>query len=348
MADYHEILEIPTLIQTLESFPQDSSYLTDSFSTEGTKFETEEVEIRTKKGNRPLAPYVSELLPGKVIARGKWSAKTFKPAMLRPSRIISKHDLKVAGVNETLINPKSPAERYEDLIIQDLADLKASIHRRKVQQLAQIMFTGKTEQIGEGVSQILDWEFENIEILSGTSSFADDSFDVVGYLTQKKLDVMKGSGLSTRKVLATFEVAQRIVTHPTLLALIDAKKETLDVGNLNQQVDGLPNGVIYHGYLRQAALHIWSYTNSYTDEAGNEVDYIPEGTLAMLPDGEPFRFDYGAIEVMDDEGNVKYADTDMYPQVFTQKRPIKRELELLSKPLCIPENVNGWYVVKAM
>lgn len=348
MANIHDVLEIPTLIQVLESFPLDSSYLLDSFASEGDIFETEEIEIRTKKGNRPLAPYVNELLPGKVVLRGQWSSKNYRPALLKPMRVITRHDLKVRQSNETVINPKSPEERYEDLIIQDLADLKESIKRRKVQQLAEIMFTGKTIQIGEGVSQQLDWEFDNIEVLSGSSSFADDSFDVVGYLTQKKLEVMRGSGISIRKVLATFDLAQRIVTHPTVLALIDAKKETLDVGNLNQQVDGLPDGVIYHGYLRQAALHIWSYTNSYTDENGNDVDYIPEGTLALLPDGQPFRFDYGANLVMDEDGQVKLAAAEIYPQVFFQREPIKRELQLLSKPICIPENVNGWYVVKAM
>lgn len=295
-----------------------------------------------------MAPYVNELLPGKVVSRTGWTSKTYKPALVKPMRNITRHDLKVKQIGETLINPKSPQERYEELVLQDTADLLATIERRKNQQLAEIMFTGKTEQVGEGVEQELDWGFTNIEVLSGTDMFSDPTADVVGYLTEKKMEVMKGSGLTSRKVLTTFEVANRIINHPTVLKLITENKETLDVGNLNTQIDGLPDGVVYHGYLRQAAIHIWSYTGSYTNDAGVEVDYIPEGTLALLPDGQPFRFDYGANTVMGPSGDFLFAEAKVYPQVLTTVEPPSRKLQMLSRPICIPENVNGWYVSKVL
>lgn len=345
MPSYHEILEIPTLVRVVEAFPEDSYYLTNTFASEGEVFETDEIEIQTKKGHRPLAPYVNELLPGKVVLRTGFTSKTYRPALLKPMRVITRHDLKVKQVGETLLNPKTPEERYQELIVKDLADLTDTIDRRKVQQLSQTMFTGKTEQIGEGVSQILDWGFTNIEVLSGTD-FSDDSFNVVEYLTEKKMEVMRKSGLTMRRVLTTYEVGARITSHPSLLALIEAKKETLDVGNLNREI--LPEGVVYHGYLRQADLHIWSYTNSYTDEEGKEVSYIPAGTLALLPDGKPFEFLYGANLVANDEGAFVFAQAKIFPQVLSEKEPPSRKLQLLSRPICVPGNVDGWYVAKVL
>lgn len=346
MASYHEILEIPTLVQVVEAFPKDSYYLTNTFASEGDTFTTDEIEIQTKKGHRPLAPYVNELLPGKVVLRTGFTSKTYKPALVKPMRVITRHDLKIKQAGETLLNPKTPEQRYQELIVKDLAELTDTIDRRKVQQLSEIMFTGKTEQIGEGVSQILDWGFTNIEVLSGTDMFSNPDTDVIAYLVEKVQEVMEKSGRTMRRVLTTFDVAKTIVNHPTVLKLIEAKKETLDVGDLNQQI--LPEGVVYHGYLRQANLHIWSYTNSYTDEAGNEVSYIPAGTLALLPDGQPFEFMYGANLVADENGEFVFAEAKIYPQVLSEIEPPSRKLQLLSRPICVPANVDGWYVSKVM
>lgn len=160
------------------------------------------------------------------------------------------------------------------------------------------------------------------------------------------MEVMRKSGLTMRRVLTTFEVGSAITRHPTLLALIKAEKETLDVGNLNTEL--LPEGVVYHGYLRQAAIHIWSYTNSYTDEEGKEQDYIPAGTLALLPDGKPFEFNYGAILIMGENGQFQFVRAKVTPQSWTTREPAARYLQMLARPIVVPQNVDGWYVAKVL
>ncbi|MEN1985265.1 major capsid protein [Paenibacillus hubeiensis] len=348
MASYHDILEIPTLLRVVEAFPPDSSWLMDQFASEGEVFETEEIEIQTKKGHRPLAPYVNELLPGKVVLRSGWTSKTWKPALLKPMRVITRHDLKVKQAGETLINPKTPEERYQELVTQDLAELIETIDRRKMQQLSDIMFKGTTEQIGEGVHQVLDWEFTNKTILSGDDLFSNPTTDVLAFLEEWKLAVMRKSGKTPTKLLATADVATRIMRHETVLALIKTDNTAvITPGQLNQQIQAGTDGVIFHGYLAQVGLSVWSYTNSYTDEEGVEVPYIPEGTLALLPEGKPFQFMYGANLVGEDD-NIKLARAKIFPQVFFNREPVSRKLQLLSKPICVPENVDGWYVAKVL
>lgn len=340
-----DIYAFPQLFRVVEAFPQDSYYLLDTFASEGETFESEDIEIQTKKGHRPLAPYVNELMPGKVVLRTGFTAKQYKPALVKPMRVITRNDLKVRRAGETLYNPDSPDVRAQKLLIEDTAELLSTIDRRKIQQLSETMFTGKTTQIGEGVNQELDWDFTNKEVLSG-KDFSDPTFDVVAYLTEKKMEVMRKSGLTMRRVLTTFEVGSAITSHPTLLAMIKAEKETLDVGNLNQDI--LPEGVVYHGYLRQAAIHIWSYTNSYTDEEVKEQDYIPAGTLALLPDGKPFEFNYGANLIMGDDGQFQYVKAKVTPQSWTTKEPAARYLQMLARPIVVPQNVDGWYVAKVL
>jgi len=344
---YSDPYDFPTLFRVVEALPKDSTYLMDQFATTGEPFTDDEIEIQTKKGHRPLAPYVSELLPGKVISRVGWTAKQYKPALLKPMRIITRHDLKVRQAGENLVNPKSPEERFQDLVTQDLVDLNDSVSRREVMQLAEIMFTGRTVQIGEGVSQVLDWGFENIEVLSGSDLFSNQETDVMGYLQEWKQEVMDKSGITPRRVLTTAQVGSTIMRHSTILALIKTDNTAvLTPGQLNQEIR--QDGVIYHGYLAQIDLAIYSYTNSYTDELGNVVPYVPQGTLALLPDGPSFTFHHAANLIMTEGGEFKFVQGRITPQVLTTIEPPSRKVQFLSRPICVPNNVDGWFVAKVL
>lgn len=344
---YTDQYDFPTLFRVVEAFPQDSTYLVDTFSKVGEAFPDDEIEIQTMKGHRPLAPYVNELLPGKVILRTGFSAKQYKPALLKPMRIITRHDLKVRQAGENLINPKSPEERYNDLVAKDLVDLNSTISRREVQQLAELMFTGKVTQIGEGVDQELDWDFENYEVLSGDDLFSNQENDISAFLQEWKLRVMNGSGVTPTRILTTAEVATAIMRHATVLALIKTDNTAvLTPGQLNQEIR--QDGVIFHGTLTQIGLSVYSYTNSYTNEEGDVVPYIPAGTLALLPDGQPFTFHYGANLIMDTDGNFKFVQGRITPQVLTTIEPPSRKVQFLSRPICVPDNVNGWFVAKVL
>lgn len=342
-----DIYSFPYLYRVVEAMPKASTYILDKFFSEGETFEREEIEIQTKKGHKPIAPYVNELLPGKVILRTGFTAQQYKPALVKPMRVITANDLKVRQAGESLYNPDNPEVRGQKLLAKDLVDLRDTVVQRKVQMAASLMFEGKVVQIGEGVNQELDYDFENYHVLSGTDMFSDDTADVLGFLGELKREVMQKSGRTPRIVFTTFTVGDRIVRHPTVLELAKINNNaTINAGNLNNEI--LPDGVTYHGYLQQVDLHVISLIASYTDEDGNEVDFVPEGTLALLPDGKPFEFAYGANLIMADNGQFQYVKAEITPQSWTTKEPAARYLQLLSRPFPIPADVNGWAVAKVM
>ncbi|GIO33747.1 hypothetical protein J2TS6_48880 [Paenibacillus albilobatus] len=342
-----DIYSFPYLFRVVEAMPEPSTYILDQFFSEGEIFDKEEIEIQTKKGHKPLAPYVNELMPGKVILRTGFTAKQYKPALVKPMRVITTHDLKIRQAGESLYNPDSYETRAQKLLAEDLVDLMESITQRKGEMASSLMFTGKVTQVGEGVSQELDFDFENIFTLSGTDLFSDDNADVLGILGDIKRTVMQKSGRTPRKILTTFEVGERIMRHPKVIELAKINNNAvLMAGNLNQEM--LPDGVTYHGYLQQVDLHVYSLIASYTNDEGKETDFIPKGTLAMLPDGKPFEFAYGANLIMGDNGAFQYVKAKTTPQSWTSKEPAARYLQLLSRPFPIPVDVNGWAVAKVM
>ncbi|WP_342576519.1 major capsid protein [Paenibacillus sp. FSL M8-0142] len=342
-----DIYSFPYLFRVVEAMPKPSTYILDQFFSEGTVFETEEIEIQTKKGHKPLAPYVNELMPGKVILRTGFTARQYKPALVKPMRVITSIDLKVRRAGESLFNPDNPDVRAQKLLTEDLIDLNDSVVQRMGEMASSLMFTGKVTQVGEGVSQELDYDFENIYTLSGTDLFSDPNADVQGILGDIKRDVMQKSGRTPRKILTTFEVGRTIMNHPTVKEIAKINNNAvISAGNLNQEM--LPDGVTYHGYLQQVDLHVYSLIASYTNDNGVETDFIPAGTLAMLPDGKPFEFSYGANLIMGDNGAFQYVKARITPQSWTSKEPAARYLQLLSRPFPIPVDVNGWAVAKVM
>ncbi|MGO4369627.1 major capsid protein [Paenibacillus sp. MCAF20] len=342
-----DIYSFPQLFRVVEALPAPSTYILDQFFSEGSTFETEEIEIQTKKGHKPLAPYVNELLPGKVVLRTGFTAQQYKPALVKPMRVITSIDLKVRKAGENLYNPDSPDVRAQKLLTEDVVELNDSIHQRRAEMGSNLMFTGKVVQVGEGISQELDYDFENIYTLSGTDLFSNDAADVIGILSNIKRDIMQKSGKTPRKILTTFNVGKRVMSHPKVLEIAKINNNpVIMAGNLNQEL--LPDGVTYHGYLQQVDLHVYSLIASYTNDAGVETDFVPAGTLAMLPDGKPFEFAYGANLIMGDNGAFQYVKAKITPQSWTTKEPAARYLQMLSRPFPIPADVNGWAVAKVL
>lgn len=339
-----DIYSFPTLFRVVEAFPKDSTYILDKYFAEGEVWEKEEIEIQTKKGHKPIAPYVNPLLPGKIVLRTGFTAKQYKPALLKPMRAITAIDLTVRQAGEALYNPDSPQVRAQKLVAKDLVELNDTITRRKIQMAAELLFTGKVTQVGEGVSQVLDWDFTNKVTLSGTDLFSNPDADIIGMIGEWKMEVMRNSGVTVRTVLTTYAVGRTIARHTAILKLTDNKG--LDMGQLGQQI--LPDGVVYHGYLKDVDMHIYSYTGTYTDDEGKEHDFIPAGTLALLPDGKPFKFDYAANVIMGENETFMLVKAQVTPQSWTTKEPAARFLQLLSRPIPIPENVDGWFIAKVI
>jgi hypothetical protein len=342
---YKDIYALPTLLKVIEQTPSSSTYILDTFFQDGEAFDSEWVEIQTKKGKQPIAPYVSELQPGKVVLRSGYTAKQYKPALIKPARPITVNDIKIRQAGESFINPTSPEVRARQLIARDLIDLQDTITRRLVEQAATLLFTGKVTQVGEGVSQVIDYDFTNKVTLSGTDLWSDPDSDPITFLFGLRKDILDGNAPTPNVALCDYDAAVALMRHPKILALADNKG--VDVGNIDTTL--LPDGVTYHGRLRDVGLDIYSYTGTYTDDAGTEQPFIPAGNIAVLSTRDKFTFHYGGNIIMDPKAEqFVLARGKIIPQSWVTVEPAQRWLQLLSRPLAVPANINGWYVAKVL
>lgn len=340
-----DIYALPTLLKVVGQIPRPSTFILDTFFQDGEAFETEWVEIQTFKGNKPIAPYVSELQPGKVITRTGITAEQYKPALIKPARPITAIDLKARSAGESLANPDSPETRARKLLARDIIELTDTITRRLVQQGSELMFTGKVTQIGEGVSQVIDYDFTNVITLSGKDLWSNPDSDPIKFLAEQRKKIMDANAPTPNVILADYDAAVALMRHPKILEL--ANNRGVDVGNIDTTL--LPDGVTYHGRLRDVGLDVYSYVGRYTNDEGKDVPFVPAGTIAMLSTRDKFTFHYGANVIMDPrtEQFVKVSGM-IVPQSWVTVEPAQRWLQMLSRPLPVPSNVDGWAVAKVL
>lgn len=340
-----DIYALPTLLKVVGQLQKPSTYILDTFFQIGESFETETVEIQTVKGNKPIAPYVSELQPGKVVVRTGFTAKQYKPALIKPARAITANDLKIRQAGDSLFNPVAPEVQARKLLAKDIIELQDTITRRLVQQAAELMFTGKVTQVGEGVSQVIDYDFTNVVTVAGADKWDQSTSDPIKFLAAQRKKVMDANAPTPNIILADYDAAVALMRHEKILKLADNRG--VDVGNIDTTL--LPDGVTYHGRLRDVGLDVYSYTGTYTNDAGQDVPFIPAGTIAVLSTREKFSFHYGANVIMNPatEQFVRIQGP-LAAQSWATVEPAQRWLQLLSRPLPVPSNVDGWVIAKVL
>jgi hypothetical protein len=344
-----------TLLQAIEMMMPVRTFLKDTFFPTQRTSLTEHVDIDYYKGRRKMAPFVSPRMAGKVMDRQGFTTKSFKPAMIKPQRIITGDDINKRSMGENIYSAKSPDERAAELIARDLTELDEAITRREEWMAAQILFTGKVDIIGEGVNATMDFDFTNKETLSGDDLWSNHAKDdVTGEYESNPIDdleawreaVIKSSGVNPDMVIMSADVVRAFTRHPAVAEVMDNRKIIL--GQINPSV--LANGVTYIGAISKLGLDIYSYSEWYFDEdTETELPMVPAGTVMLGSSNARSDVLYGAITLTDQATNnfVTYEGARI-PDSWIKKDPASRILQLNSSPLPVPHEVDSWYIAKVL
>jgi hypothetical protein len=338
-----DIYEPRTLIMGVRQLPPAQTFLGQLLFGSGKEFDTETVEVEFKKGKRKMAPFVSPLLPGKVSDRQGYRISYYKPALIKPMRPITTIDLQKKSFGMDPYAEQSPEERAQQLIAEDTIELDDEITRREEWMRRELLFKGKVEQKGEGVDQVLDYDFTNKVILTGANKWDDPNSDPIAELTNRQRTVIQKSGVTTDAVILSSDLADAFIRHPLILKLMENRN--FKIGSIDPKT--IPNGATYIGSLTRPALDLYTYDEWYIDdETGEEAPMIPDGTYALVSTRGEFNMHYGAVTIAVDETFATIRGTRI-PYSWMVKNPPQRFYQLNSRPLPIPKNVDSWYIVKA-
>ncbi|SFP10929.1 major capsid protein [Salibacterium halotolerans] len=349
MADQINIYDTRTMLAAVEQMIPTHTFLRDTFFPNSITFRSEHVDVDYFKGRRKMAPFVSPRKTGQVMDRSGYEAQSFKPPLIKPQRIITGEDLHHRSPGEQVYSRRSPQRRAAEMIARDIEDLDDAITRRVEWMIAQVLFTGKVNVKGDGVDAVLDFGFTNMETLSGTDKWdnyanTDGQYetDPMGYLKEKRREVTRKSGVSPNRVIMASDVVTTFVNHPKVRQTLDTRRVTL--GQINP--DLLPDGVTYIGSLSELGMDIYSYDEWYFDEdEGIEKPMVPDGTVMLGSSNARSSLLYGAVTLTDRNTNgfVTY-ESERVPDSWIQKDPPARILQMNSRPVPVPHEIDSWFV----
>ena len=337
------MFETRTMLRALEQMKAARKFLLDTFFKGIEVHDTLNVDIDIIKGTRRMASFVHPRSDGKLVERGGYQTKTYKPPYIKEIIPTEAANLMLRAAGETIYqqNVGLPAQRAARQLGLDLAELDDMITRREEWMAAQALFTGQITVIGDGVDDMIDFGYESDHkvVLTGTARWdqvADtDKSDPLTDFRHWRRRVIQDSGISPDTVVMGSEAIDAYLNHPKVQGVLDNRR--IDMGQIDPRA--LPDGVTYYGHIKEGGLDVYGYDEWYLDENGDEQPMVPPKKLLLGSTNARTARHYGMIQDMDAEANFAVS---RYPKSWTEKRSGVRMLMMQSAPLVVPHQIDAF------
>lgn len=336
------IFEARTMLEALEQMHQANTFLRNTFFSSVRTFETDAVDVDIVKGKRRMAPFVAANRPGVVVSRDGYVTKSYKPPKVNPKRVTTAEHVMKRQPGEMLYNSgMSPEDRAKELLAKDLVELDDMISRREEWMAAQALFTGQINVVGDGVNDLVDFGHTLKETLATGAKWSETTGDPLGDLAGWRTECIKASGIAPDTCVMSSEVADVFLQNEKVLKLLDNRR--VDLGQINPQQ--LPGGVTYVGYIGgRVSMDIYTYDEWYIDDDGNEQPMVPAGKVLVASTKARFERLHAVIEDVTDDGAMVFSAVPRYPRTFVEKDPAQRFVQVISRPLLVPVQVDSYFV----
>ena len=348
MANEISIYDPRTMGKVVRRMPPVFTFFRTTFFKNIITFPTKSVDIDMKKGNRALAPFVHPKIGGKTVPNSGYQTKSYTPPLIAPNKITTVDDILSRSPGELVYSGRTPAERAVEKLASDFLELDEMITRREEWMCAQAIYTGKIPIIGEGLNEEINFSFTNYE--SSDTAAAKWTNDKLGYIKACRKQVQKTGFVNCDVLLLADDVADSFINDTKVQKILDIKAYDLAVLKPRE----LPNGVTYIGTINSEGLDIYTYSEWYLDdwtdpENPEQQPIVPPGTMALLSTGADFSMCYGAVTLLDEKTkNFFTVEGQKVPDTWIERNPSRRFLQLNSKPLPVPHEVDSWFVAQVI
>lgn len=323
------------------------SFLRDTFfGASPVYFPTDRVDFDCMKGTNVMAPFVAPFVGGIPIARDGYQTKTITPGRISPERVITVEDLKNREMGEDVYSTRTPAERAQVLEADDYDFLDRAIGLREEWMIRELLFKGKIVMeaqvpMGDPIDMEVDYQFTNKEVLTGSDVWTNDAADPLEQMVEWRRSIVAGSGIGPDIILTDSKTALRFIKHPNVKSQFDIKD--YQMGQIAPTIQDTL--VTYMGRIPLVGCDLYSYDGTFLDpESGAEVPFVPENTVLMASRKAQNKMCYGAVTLMDATGAFMTVSLDRVPAVLFNTDAATRTLRVQSRPVPMPENIDGWAV----
>ena len=322
------------LAKVVQELPQPQPFFLNSFFPQIQIENKEEIYFDIDSGRRNLAPFVSPVVAGKVVADLGYTTKVFTPAYIKDKRVFdqSKAFKRVAG--EAIGGSLSPDQRLMLAIESATKNQLDSLTRRLEAMAVEALRTGTLTISGDQYpTQSINFgrDAALTVTLSGASAWGQTGIKPLELLETWSMLITEKSGSTATTIVMDTEAWKKFAASAEVVKLLDRFR---GADQLNANVVG--EGGRYMGTT--GSFDIWVYAGWYDHpDTGARTPYLPANTVLVLgPDIEGTRC-YGAIK---DEA-AGFQAMPYYTKSWLENDPAVRYLLMQSAPLIVPYRVNA-------
>ena len=340
MADLFSTDVLNTVVVSLLGQTQ---FLLDRFFPNTQTELTEEIHFDTLSGKRRIAPFVSPLVEGQIVASLGFATSTFKPAYIKDKRVFDMNRPLKRSPGEPIGGNMSPADRQRALVALDMQDQINMLNRRLEVMAGQVLVTGKATISGDKYpTVVVDFGRDPNNSVTPPKVWSDPTSLPLDDLDAWALDVLQSTGAQLHDVVMTVDVWRVFKNNPQVKSEITLFRTLNTMPSLQPQTPLVEGGQLM-GTI--SGYNIWSYSAWYVDPADSfEKPIVPAGSVILSgPQLEGVRA-YGAIR--DEQAGLQALA--YFVKSWIEEDPSVRFLMMQSAPLVVPYRPNASVYAKVL
>lgn len=334
-----DIFSTHVLAKVVENLPTPSSFLLDTFFPNVQTSDKEEIFFDVTDSKPRITPFVSPLLPGKVVDGNGYQTKSFKPAYVKDKRRFDANIPYKRVAGEVIGGSLSPAQRYERALATTLQDQLDNLTRREEVMAAEILRTGQVVVSGDGYpanTVSFGRDAALTKALVGSNTWASSGSKPLDNLEDWAADIQNKSGTVAKTVVMDPEAWKIFRSNASVEKYLDYRRGTTNTLNADPIVRGKDSKARYVGSIGD--FDLWVYNDSYINDQGVTTNLLPAKTVILgSRDGLDGTRCYGAIH--DEKAN--WTATRYFTKSWVEEDPSVRWLLLQSAPLVVPYRPNA-------
>lgn len=334
-----DIFSTQVLSKVVERLRTPPSFLLDTFFPNVQTSDKEEILFDVTDSKPRISPFVSPLLPGKVVDSGGYRTKSFKPAYVKDKRRFDANIPYKRVAGETIGGSLSPSQRYERALATALTDQLDNLTRREEVMAAEILRTGKVVVSGDGYpAQTVDFgrDSELTKALSGSATWESSGVNPLDNLEDWAITIQDKSGVVAKTVVMDPKAWKVFRSNATVQKYLDIRRGTSNSLNIDPSIRSEDVKARYVGAIGDFDIYV--YNDTYINDNGETAKLLPDKTVLLgSKDGLEGTRCYGAIH--DEKAN--WTATRYFTKSWLEEDPSVRWLLLQSAPLVVPYRPNA-------
>ena len=313
-----------------------SQFLLDRYFPNTQTEVSEEIHFDTLDGKRRIAPFVSPLVEGQIVASLGYKTATLKPAYIKDKRVFDMNRPLKRWAGERIGGSTTPGDRLRAMVARDISDQLDMLNRRLEVMAGEVLTTGKSTISGDKYpTVVVDFGRAPGNTVVASPLWSDPNSKPLTDLGAWSMASLQSQGIMLSDVLMTTDSWATFRANTSVNSWLTSSRAITTPPSLaaNQMIQ---EGGVYMGTID--VFNIWVYAGWYVDPAdGVEKPIIPNGTVILTsPQLQGVRA-YGAIR--DEEAGLQALP--YFAKSWVEQDPSVRFLMLQSAPLVVPYRPNA-------